>query len=156
MPARFPDSVYSKTNPLHGQQALITFLANHDIQLLNEGRRFTLVIPTDKYYLMNTTKLNDLRFPELIQILPLLNCFPQSTFHVVGFTDSVGTKAHKKALSQQRADSMRAFLWSQGIKNTQLTATGYGDAFDVGNLNLVHSSAMNRRIEIQWQFMHLP
>ena len=54
-------------------------------------------------------------------------------------------------LSQARAETMLTFLWANDIHAQRLRAEGYADQHDVGDNHLIHGSAYNRRIEIQWQ-----
>ena len=46
---------------------------------------------------------------------------------VEGFADPAGSARYNLALSQRRAESVRAFLESQGLSGTPLRAVGYGE-----------------------------
>ncbi|WP_293370335.1 OmpA family protein [Nevskia sp.] len=52
---------------------------------------------------------------------------PSLKVEIGGHTDSRGKDAYNQKLSQGRADSVRAYLVSQGAKPDQLTAVGYGE-----------------------------
>lgn len=45
---------------------------------------------------------------------------------IQGHTDDKGSPEHNLQLSQERADAVRAYLISQGVKGDRLTAKGYG------------------------------
>ena len=137
----------SGTNPKRG---LIRKLQKQDIQFVQYGDTMTLIIPTDKYFMFESPRLNELRYPGLINIATLLRLFPHSAVYVAGFTDNVGTRFRKKSLSQAQAETMLTYLWANGIKAKLLKAEGYGDKNTVADNELIHGSAMNRRIEIQW------
>ena len=79
-----------------------------------------------------------------------MKLYPQSPIYVAGFTDNVGSPKQKKRLSQAQAETMLTFLWSNGIRSMQLKAEGYGDKNTIADNYVVHGSADNRRIEIQW------
>ncbi len=144
------EQVFSRTNYLHNKKFIIKALEKESIQIINEGHRITILIPTDLYYVFDTERLNDLRYPVLDMVVELIHCFDEKDIFVSAFTDDVGSNAHKRALSQNRAKSMMAFLWARGISRKNLHAAGYGDKFSIGNNQLIRGSAFNRRVEIQW------
>ena len=45
---------------------------------------------------------------------------------------------------------MVTFLWAKSVPTQRLKSEGFGQHFSVGNNQLIHGSAYNRRIEIQW------
>lgn len=143
---------FSRTNYLTASRKLTQHIENGDIQIVNEGHRITLIIPTDKYFIFDTPKLNDLRYEPLSKIAKLIECFPDSKIYVAGFTDDVGDYEHKRILSKERAQAVATYMWTQGISERKLEAQGYGARYAHANNDLIHGSALNRRIEIQWTF----
>ena len=133
-----------------GKPATIRDLQKNDIQFVQYGDTMVLVIPTDHYFQFNSPNLNDICFAGLNNVVKLLKLYNCSTIYVAAFTDNVGTREHKKRLSQARAETMLTFLWANNIRAKSLKAEGYGDKFDIGDNRLIHGSAYNRRIEIQW------
>lgn len=129
---------------------LLSELSREDIQFVQYGDTMTLLVPTDKYYEFNSPKLNDICFPGLNNIVRLLRFYSCHPIYVAGFTDNIGSKNHKNRLTEARADAMVTFLWAKGIKAKHLHAEGYGDQFAIGENSIIHGSAFNRRIEIQW------
>jgi outer membrane protein OmpA-like peptidoglycan-associated protein len=121
-----------------------------DMQLIEYGDTMTLIVPTDRYYVFNTPRLNDICYPGLNNIIRLLRYYPNTPIYVAGFTDDVGDRHHKRMLSQARAETMLTFLWAYDIPAQRLHAEGYADLHDVGDNHFIHTSAYNRRIEIQW------
>lgn len=132
------------------KRSLIKQLNKQDIQYVQYGDTMTLIVPTDKYFLFSSPRLNELCYPGLTNIIRLLKLYPQSPVYVAGFTDNVGSKRHKKLLSQAQAETMLTYLWANGILAMRLKAEGYGDKNDISDNALIHGSAQNRRIEIQW------
>lgn len=129
---------------------LIRALLREDIQLISYGDTMTLIVPTDNYFLFNSPRLNDINYKGLNDIVKLIKYYPHSPIYVAAFTDDVGSKHHKKMLSQGRAETMLTFLWAHGIPAEQLRAEGYADQHTVGDNRWIRGSAYNRRIEIQW------
>lgn len=129
---------------------LIKELKKRDIQYVEYGDTMTLIVPTDKYFLFNSPRLNEIQYSGLTYVIKLLKLYPKSPIYVAAFTDNVGSKQHKRNLSQAQAETMMTYLWSNNIPSRQLKTEGYGDKFNVSSNKLVHGSAQNRRVEIQW------
>jgi outer membrane protein OmpA-like peptidoglycan-associated protein len=129
---------------------IVKELQRQDIQYVQYGDTNLLIVPTDKYYMFLSPRLNELCFPGLTNIVRLLRFYPYSTIYVAGFTDNVGSKKHKSKLSQAQAETMLTYLWSNGIADSRLKAEGYGDKFAISDNSIIHGSAQNRRIEIEW------
>jgi len=129
---------------------LLEELKREDIEYIEYGDTKTLVVPTDRYYKFNTPRFNELCYIGLSHIVKLLQQYPDSTIYVAGFTDAVGSRYHKNMLSQAQAETMLTFLWANGIQAHRLNAEGYGDKYSVSQNVLIHGSAQNRRLEIQW------
>jgi outer membrane protein OmpA-like peptidoglycan-associated protein len=135
------------TNSRH---RIIKNLQKCDIQFVQYGDTMTLIIPTDKYFMFESPRLNEIRYVGFDNIIALLRLYPESAIYVAGFTDNVGTEHHKNLLSQAQAESMMTFLWANGISSQRLKPEGYGEKNTVADNAFIHASAMNRRIEIQW------
>lgn len=130
--------------------ALINELKTQDIQYVQYGDTHTLIVPTDRYFMTNSAELNNICYAGLYNIIRVLDNFPRSTIYVAGFSDNVGSRKHKKALTESRAEAMLTYLWANNIHAQRLHAEGYGDLHPVSDNHLIHGSAQNRRIEIQW------
>jgi len=67
---------------------------------------------------------------------------------VKGHTDSVGSEAFNQQLSQRRADSVAAFLVSQGVAADKIHTEGHGEGQPVADNATDEGRAQNRRVEI--------
>src|SRR5579864_2268579 len=67
---------------------------------------------------------------------------------VEGYTDSVGSDTFNLTLSQNRADTVRAYLVNQGLDPATITATGYGKSDPVASNDTPVGRQQNRRVEI--------
>lgn len=73
---------------------------------------------------------------------------PGLKMQVEGYTDSVGSDTFNQTLSENRANSVRAYLIAQGIDPTSVTAVGYGKSNPVASNDSAQGRQQNRRVEI--------
>lgn len=67
---------------------------------------------------------------------------------VEGHTDSVGKDEDNMRLSQARADSVRSYLVSRGVKADKISAVGKGETVPIADNKTPEGRANNRRVEI--------
>jgi len=83
-----------------------------------------------------------------VDIIKILNEYPNAKFTVEGHTDSVGSAKLNQSLSEKRANSVRDFLIKEGIDADRLTAIGYGEDKPIATNNTRSGRKQNRRVEI--------
>ena len=83
-----------------------------------------------------------------VDIIKILNEYPNAKFTVEGHTDSVGSEKLNQSLSEKRANSVREFLIKEGVATERLTAIGYGEAKTISTNKTRAGRADNRRVEI--------
>ena len=66
-----------------------------------------------------------------------------------GHTDNVGTAQKNLLLSQERANTVRAYLLTKGIDPSRVTAKGYGYTVPVADNKTESGRAQNRRTEVK-------
>ena len=80
-----------------------------------------------------------------------LAAFPDAQVEVQGHTDDIGSDASNLALSQDRADSVLAYLVSSGVDAERLTAVGYGETVPVADNETPEGRQINRRVVFEVQ-----
>ncbi len=86
---------------------------------------------------------------QLQSIADLMKLDPTLRLEVVGHTDNTGTASANLALSQQRAESVRAWLVNTGgVSGERLSTSGRGDTQPVADNATEDGRAKNRRVEL--------
>ncbi|MGY4394857.1 outer membrane protein OmpA-like peptidoglycan-associated protein [Sphingomonas sp. UYAg733] len=65
-----------------------------------------------------------------------------------GYTDSRGTDAHNQALSERRADSVRAAFDEMGVTRARFAVVGHGEGDPVATNATAAGMRQNRRVEV--------
>ncbi|CAK0741756.1 OmpA-OmpF porin, OOP family [Gammaproteobacteria bacterium] len=68
--------------------------------------------------------------------------------HVVGHTDNVGGEIKNQLLSQRRAESVRSYLQSKGLRNITAEGVGASQPTTPGSNATAKGRSANRRVEI--------
>ncbi len=68
---------------------------------------------------------------------------------VQGHTDNVGTDDTNLRLSARRAQAVRDYLVSKGVKRTRLVAKGYGNAEPIADNSTEEGRSQNRRVQFE-------
>ena len=67
---------------------------------------------------------------------------------VYGHTDNAGTDAYNERLSEERANSVKSYLLSKGLKENRIETKGYGSSKPIADNNTAAGKAKNRRVQI--------
>jgi len=84
----------------------------------------------------------------LAKLSGIILSHPGLNLAVEGYTDSTGSDDFNLKLSQQRADTVREYLVSQGLADSTVTAKGFGKTNPVADNNTPAGRQKNRRVEI--------
>lgn len=86
-------------------------------------------------------------YPILDAVLEVLNKNSDIKLEIQGHTDSQGSDAYNKSLSDQRAAAVRKYLVSRGIDPTRLDSKGYGEEQPIVENDTDENRALNRRVQ---------
>lgn len=84
----------------------------------------------------------------LNDIVAILKEYSNAKFSIEGHTDSAGSNTSNQNLSDSRANAVKIFLIENGIGQTRLSATGYGEDKPITSNATREGRAQNRRVEI--------
>jgi OOP family OmpA-OmpF porin len=85
----------------------------------------------------------------LDRLIVTLRRYPHAKVRIEGYTDSDGDSASNLALSKARAKAVRLYFIRHGIRDVNLTATGFGENRPVASNRTDAGKAANRRIELK-------
>lgn len=82
------------------------------------------------------------------RLVAFLNQYPERTVTVEGHTDSTGTDAVNRDLSQRRADAVKNYLVTAGIAPERIESVGKSSYMPIADNKTVTGRQQNRRVEI--------
>ena len=94
----------------------------------------------------NSANIKADSYGELDRFVEFLKAVPSAHGELEGHTDSVGSDAYNLRLSQQRAESVKAYAVNKGINAGRLNAKGYGETQPVADNKTADGRAQNRRV----------
>ncbi|PJJ60274.1 OmpA family protein [Hymenobacter chitinivorans] len=103
-----------------------------------------VVLPTVLFKL-GTAELLTEGVPALHQLAAELKARPTLRVRISGHTDKIGEPEKNQALSEQRAEAVKAFLVKDGIAAERISTAGYGDTRPL----YASPDARNRRVEVE-------
>ena len=80
------------------------------------------------YFIFAKAELDPISYPALDSLVSFLKDHKKLVVEIGGHVDSRGTKIRSKCLETVRAQAIRYYLTSHGIKEKRITAKGYGDS----------------------------
>ncbi|GAB3301042.1 OmpA family protein [Hymenobacter tenuis] len=86
--------------------------------------------------------------PTVLEVLTLLQQYPQLQLAVQGHTDNAGTPQHNQQLSEARASAVVASLTRAGIDSKRLQVAGFGQSKPLADNATEQGKAQNRRVEL--------
>jgi outer membrane protein OmpA-like peptidoglycan-associated protein len=84
----------------------------------------------------------------LAKVAGILIAYPDIHVEVDGYTDSTGSLEFNQRLSQERADSVRSYLASQGVQQGSITTQGFGPSNPIASNDTASGRQQNRRVEL--------
>lgn len=96
----------------------------------------------------NSAILKTSSYTVLDGISIIMKQFPDQQFSVNGHSSLEGTEAHNMFLSVDRANAVKSYLTTSGVKSSNLIATGFGETVPLNDNKTETERQQNRRVEI--------
>ncbi|SPD72785.1 conserved exported hypothetical protein [uncultured Desulfobacterium sp.] len=87
-------------------------------------------------------------YPDLDQVVTVLEKNPGLNVEVQGHTDNMGTEQYNQRLSERRAMAVMNYFVDKGIAKGRLSASGYGFSKPVTTNDTEEGRAKNRRVQL--------
>lgn len=111
-------------------------------------RGITVTFDADVLFPLNSSYLTDAAKLELDKLVKLLVDYPGASLIVEGHTDATGTEEYNQWLSEKRAESVKRYAVSKGLKESRITTKGYGQSKPVAPNDTKEGRQRNRRVEV--------
>ena len=99
-------------------------------------------------FAVNSSQIKPGFYSTLDKIAKIVNKYGKTQLTLIGYTDSTGSAAYNKKLSDRRANSVLAYLRNQGVIPQRLGAYGMGEEKPRASNATAAGRALNRRVEI--------
>src|SRR6202000_3355542 len=113
-----------------------------------ESARGLIVNMSDVLFDFNKYTLKPETREKLAQVSGILLAYPNLKLQIEGYTDNIGSDDYNQKLSEERAGVVRDYLVTQGVAQTNISATGYGKNDPVADNSTNDGRAQNRRVQI--------
>lgn len=120
---------------------------NQVLQTRDTARGLIVSMP-DVLFDFNKYTLKPEARERLAKISGILLAYPGLKLQVEGYTDNIGSEEYNQQLSEKRADSVRAYLISQGVSPDSVGAQGFGMSSPVADNTTSHGRQLNRRVDM--------
>jgi outer membrane protein OmpA-like peptidoglycan-associated protein len=101
------------------------------------------------FFATGSAKLLPKSFKPLNDVAKIMAEDKSLKLSIDGHTDSQGQPDKNQALSESRADAVKAYLSSKGVDESRMTAAGHGQDEPVADNKTATGRAKNRRVEMK-------
>src|SRR5690606_23901136 len=118
------------------------------VERVGEGINVTFDESSGIYFDTNKSNINAKSAETLQKLASIFKEYSDTNVLVEGHTDDTGSDAYNMTLSKQRAESVTAYLASQGVSSGRFTTKWYGEDQPKYDNTTVEGRAKNRRVEL--------
>ena len=85
---------------------------------------------------------------KLAKVSGILLAYPDLKVQIEGHTDSIGSEEYNQKLSEERAGSVKDYLVSQNVQDSNVSAEGFGKSNPIADNSTSAGRAKNRRVDL--------
>lgn len=123
--------------------------AGTGVDVIRSGNMLLLRLPAMSTFDVGKSEIRPQATSTLTEIALTLKSFNRTLVDVLGHTDSTGSVASNKALSERRAQAIARHLTARGVSPSRVATRGYAAAYPIGDNGTETGRALNRRVEIK-------
>lgn len=115
------------------------------VKVINKLNQYSKTILFD----LSKATIRKESYDALKSIGGIMKKYPETEFHLGGYTDSSGSAAYNEKLSKKRAASVRDYLVDkEGVDSNHITSEGYGEKNPIATNKTAAGRQKNRRVEV--------
>jgi outer membrane protein OmpA-like peptidoglycan-associated protein len=127
----------------------VKFEGPHDFEPFTLPKDVTIALDSALLFDTGKSELKPEARKTLQEAAERVKKFKHAAITISGHTDNVGNEASNKALSEKRAESVRAwFVNTEGVPAAGLSAKGFGKSQPVADNGNEQGRARNRRVDV--------
>lgn len=120
---------------------------NQVLQTKDSARGLIVNMP-DVLFALNSANLTADARERLAKVAGILIAYPDIRVEVDGHTDNTGPLDFNQQLSQQRADTVRQYLVTQGVPSGSVDSKGFGPNDPIASNDTPDGRKQNRRVDL--------
>ena len=149
---RLLDTIEGLKNELK-QEKLVVQQKVREVSELQKARREYAEMTADSIFIIffkkNSNDLSEKAVEKIDQIFEILIKNPNTGIVLNGYSDSIGSVAYNKMISEIRANAVKSYLVGKGIEHKRILAFGHGPQKAIATNKTEKGRQLNRRVEIQ-------
>ncbi|HRD67111.1 MAG TPA: OmpA family protein [Candidatus Competibacter sp.] len=111
-------------------------------------RNLRVLLPSEVMFAYDSADISRDFAPTLRQVARIMSNRPRVRARIVGHTDSDGSDSYNMDLSLRRAESVAAFIGTQGVERRRLHTEGRGEQEPIASNATPQGRQQNRRVEL--------
>lgn len=123
--------------------------AGTGVDVIRSGNMLLVRLPSLSTFDVGKSEISPQARSTITEIGLTLKSFNRTLVDVLGHTDSTGSEASNKSLSERRAQAIARHLTGRGVSQARIATRGYAAAYPIGDNATEPGRALNRRVEIK-------
>jgi choice-of-anchor C domain-containing protein len=128
----------------------VTLVADQEVKIVENEKEIAVTVGAEVLFATGKYELRPAATEALSKVAAVIKSHPGLPIVIEGHTDSVGTAASNRILSERRAKSVQEWLTAKGgVAADRITTKGYGPSKPAASNVTEEGRQKNRRVEIR-------